>query len=201
MLANGRTDFTLRAEMNWRVLTAAAALSLLTGVLFGLAPALQATRVDLMSALKATRADRLRPMRVLHGIRLGHLLVAFQIAVAVIMVVAAGLFVRTLSNLQSVELGFDRDNVLLFQVDASKGGHEDQQVVAFYRELRDRLRAIPGVRGVSLSEDSLINAGTGLPITVGGEPLHGRRSHPERRAGVLPDHADSAAGRPRLPGG
>ena len=171
LLANGRTGFTLRAEMNWRVLTAAAALSLLTGVLFGLAPALQATRVDLMSALKATRVDRLRPMRALHGIRLRHLLVAFQIAVAVIMVVAAGLFVRTLSNLQSVELGFDRDHVLLFQVDASKGGHEDQQVVAFYRALRDGLRAIPGVRGVSLSEDSLIHAGTGLPITLGGEPL------------------------------
>ena len=170
LLANGRTNFTLHAEMNWHVLMASATLSLVTGVLFGLAPALQATRVDLMSALKTTRAGRPRPMLVLHRIRLGHLLVTFQIAVAVIIIVAAGLFVRTLSNLQSVELGFDRDNVLLFQVDARKAGHQDRGVAAFYRQLRDRLRAIPGVRDVSLSEDSLINAGTGLPVTVVGAP-------------------------------
>jgi predicted permease len=170
LLANGRPGFTLHAEMNGHVLAVAAALSLLTGVLFGLAPALQATRVDVMSALKAARAGRLTPTRVLHRIRLGHLLVAFQVAIAAIVIVAAGLFVRTLSNLQSVELGFDRDNVLLFQVDARKAGHQDAGVASFYRELRHRLRAIPGVRDVSLSEDSLINAGTGLPLTVAGAP-------------------------------
>lgn len=171
LLANGRPDFTLHAVMNWRVLGVAAALSVATGVLFGLAPALQATRVDLGSALKAARTDRFRPMILLHRVRPAHLLVAFQIAVAMIIVVAAGLFVRTLSNLQSIELGFDRHNVLLFQVDASKAGRTDPEVVSFYRELRDRLRDIPGVRDVSLSEDSLINAGTGLPLTLDGEPL------------------------------
>ena len=170
LLGNGKPDFTLRAEMNWHVLTAAAALSLMTGVLFGLAPALEATRVDLISVLKGTRADRLRPLVMLHRIRPGNLLVAFQIAVAVIISVAAGLFVRTLSNLQSVELGFDRHNVLLFQVDAQKAGHDDPEIVDFYGDLRRRLSAIPGVRSVTLSEDSLIRAGTGLPIGVAGAP-------------------------------
>jgi predicted permease len=169
LLANGRPDFTLHAEMNWHVLMAGAALSLVTGVLFGLAPALQATRVDVMSALKATHAGRVRPMSGLHRIRPGHLLITFQIAVAAIMIVAAGLFVRTLSNLQSVDLGFNRDDVLLFQVDARKAGHRDPGVAAFYRQLRDRLRRIPGVQSVSLSDESLINAGTGLPLTVQGE--------------------------------
>jgi len=170
LLANGRPDFTLRAEMNWHVLTTAAALSVMTGVLFGLAPALQATRVDVMSALKATRADRLRPLLMLHWMRPGNLLVAFQIAVAVIMTVAAGLFVRTLSNLQSVELGFDRNKVLLFQVDARKAGHNDPEIVDFYSDLRRRLSALPGVRNATLSEDSLIGAGTGLPISVADAP-------------------------------
>jgi len=170
LLANGRPNFTLHAEMNWHVLTTAAALSLMTGVIFGLAPALQATRVDLISVLKATRADRLRPLVMLQRIRPGNLLVAFQIAVAVIMTVAAGLFVRTLLNLESVELGFDRHNVLLFQVDARKAGHQDPEIVDFYRDLRQRLSAIPGVRNATLSEDSLIGAGTGLPIGVDDAP-------------------------------
>jgi len=99
------------------------------------------------------------------------------------MIIAAGLFVRTLSNLHSVELGFDRDNMLLFQVDARKAGHQDPGVVAFYRELRDHLGVIPGVRNVSLSEDSLIEAGTGLPVTVGGQPL----DRGERILNVGPD--------------
>ena len=170
LLANGRTKFTVHAEMNWRVLMATAALSLVTGVLFGLAPALQSTRVDLISALKATRAGSLPATAVFHRLRLGRLLVAFQIAVAVILIVAAGLFVRTLANLQSVTLGFDRDHLLLFQVDARKAGHQDPGVAAFYRELRDHLRAIPGVRNVSLSEDSLIDAGTELPVSLAGAP-------------------------------
>jgi predicted permease len=170
LLANGRTNFTLHAEMNWRVLMATAALSLVTGVLFGLAPALQSTRVDLVPALKATHAGSLGPQILPHRLRLGHLLVAFQIAVAVILIVAAGLFVRTLANLQSVELGFSRENVLLFQVDARKAGHQDPGVAKFYRKLRDHLRDIPGVRNVSLSEDSLIGAGTGLPVSVAGAP-------------------------------
>lgn len=170
LLANGQPDFTLHAEMNWRVLTTAAALSLVTGVLFGLAPALQATRVDLISVLKGPRADRFRPLVMLHRIRPGNLLVAFQVAVAVIMTVAAALFVRTLSNLESVELGFDRNNVLLFQLDARKAGHNDPEIVDFYGDLRRRFAAIPGVRNATLSADSLIEAGTGLPISVADAP-------------------------------
>jgi macrolide transport system ATP-binding/permease protein len=91
--------------------------------------------------------------------------------------------VRTLSNLHSVELGFDRNDVLLFQVDARKAGHQDPGVAVFYRQLRDDLRAIPGVRDVSLSEDSLIEAGTGMLITVAGVPL----DRGERILNVGPD--------------
>src|SRR5207248_10103807 len=69
-----------------------------------------------------------------------------------------------------VELGFNRENVLLFQVDARKAGHKDPEIAAFYGDLRKRLSAIPGVRDASLSEDSLIEAGTGLPLGPAGAP-------------------------------
>jgi macrolide transport system ATP-binding/permease protein len=170
LLANGRANFTLRAELNWHVLGAAAALSLVAGVLFGLAPALQSTCVDLMPALKETRAGQPQSRRAFRHISLSHMLVAGQIAISLVMLVAAGLFVRTLSNLQSIDLGFNRQNVLLFQLDARKAGHKDPEITAFYGNLRKRFSAIPGVRSASLSEDSLILAGSGLPISVSGAP-------------------------------
>jgi macrolide transport system ATP-binding/permease protein len=170
LLANGRANFTLRADLNWHVLGVAAALSLLTGVLFGLVPALQATRVDVMPALKETRAGQPTSDR---RVGLSHLLVVSQIAISLVMLVAAGLFVRTLSNLQSIPLGFNRQNVLLFQLDARKAGHKDPEIAAFYGDLRRRFSEIPGVRNASLSEDSLIEAGTGLPIGVAGAPSSG----------------------------
>jgi predicted permease len=170
LLANGRANFTLRAELNWHVVGVAAALSLLTGVLFGLAPALQATRVDVMPALKETRAGQPTPRRSFWRIGLSDLLVVGQIAISVLLLVAAGLFVRTLSNLQSIELGFNREDVLLFQVDARKAGHKDPEIAAFYAELRQRLAAIRGVRSASLEQDSLIHGEHGLPIGVAGSP-------------------------------
>ncbi|HXB69679.1 MAG TPA: ABC transporter permease [Candidatus Acidoferrales bacterium] len=170
LLANGRANFTLRAELNWHVLGAAAALSLLTGVLFGLAPAMQSTRVDVISALKETRAGQPGARHSFRGVSISHALMVCQIAISLLMLVAAGLFVRTLSNLQSIELGFNRENVLLFQLDARKAGHKDPEIAAFYGDLRQRFSEIPGVRSASLSEDSLIEAGTGLPIGVSGAP-------------------------------
>ena len=93
-----------------------------------------------------------------------------QIAISLLMLVAAGLFVRTLSNLQSIELGFNREDVLLFQVNARQAGHKDPEIAAFYADLRKRFSAIPGVRSASLAQDSLIAAGHGLPISVPGVP-------------------------------
>ncbi len=167
LLANGRTDFTLHAELNWHVLGVAAALSVLTGILFGLAPAIRATRVDVIPALKEVRA-RHRFARV--SVSLRHALVVGQIAISLLMLVAAGLFVRTLSNLQAIELGFDRENVLLFQLDARKAGYRDQDIGAFYGDLLKTFGAMPGVRHASLSDSSLIEAGSGVPINVPGQP-------------------------------
>ena len=168
LLANGRENFTLRAELNWHVLAVVAGLSLLTGVLFGLAPALQSTRMDFMPALKESRTGEARG----HGFRrlsLSRILMVSQIAVTLLILVAAGLFVRTLSNLASIQLGFNRENVLTFQLNARQAGHNDPEIVAFYNDLRTQFSAIPGVRAASLSNHALIGTGTsGTGISVSG---------------------------------
>ena len=169
LLANGRANFTLHAELNWRVLGVAVALSVLTGVVFGLAPALNATRVDLVSALKDIRASQ-QAARAFRRIGVSHVLLVAQVAISLLLLFAAGLFVRTLSNLHAVELGFNRQDLLLFQVDARKAGHKDPEIAAFYANLRTRFSGIPGVRHASLADDSLVAAGTGLPITAAGMP-------------------------------
>jgi predicted permease len=162
--------------LNWHVLGVTGALSLLSGVLFGLVPALQSTRADVMPALKQTRGQpRTRARSALLRINLTHALVSSQIAISVLILVAAGLFGRTLSNLQSVQLGFNREHVLLFQLNAQQAGHREPEIATFYADLRRRFEAIPGVRHASLSHASLIGAGRQLPISVSGTPAPGTR--------------------------
>ena len=170
LLANGQANFTVHAELNWHVLAAAAALSVLTGLLFGLAPALEATRGDLMPSLKATRAGQTQATRAFRRFSPSRVLMVAQIAISLVMLVAAGLFVRTLSNLESIELGFNRRNVLLFQLDARKAGHKDPEVAPFYGDLRKRFSMIPGVHSASLTNGSLVQGEHGLPISLPGEP-------------------------------
>jgi macrolide transport system ATP-binding/permease protein len=180
LLAGGPGNATVHAELNWHVLGVAAALSVFTGVLFGLAPALQSTRFDLVSALKEIRASqphaRDSSSRILFArigiprIGVSQVLLVGQIALSLLMLVAAGLFVRTLSNLQSVELGFNRENLLLFKLNARQSGHHDPEITDFYARLRDRLATMPGVRAASLAEDSLINGENLLPISLPGLP-------------------------------
>ena len=168
LLADGSENFTLRAELNWHVLAVVAALSLSTGVLFGLAPALQSTRMDFISALKESRTGEARGRGFRH-LSLGRILLVSQIAITLLILVAAGLFLRTLSNLASIQLGFNRQNVLTFQVNARQAGHTDPGIVGFYNDLRRQLSAIPGVRSASLSNHSLIGSGmSGTGISAGG---------------------------------
>jgi macrolide transport system ATP-binding/permease protein len=165
LLEAGETPFLLHPTLNWHALGVTAALSLLTGILFGLVPALQSTRVDVGPALKQVRSSEART-RVPLG--LSRLLVISQITLSMLLLVAAGLFVRTLISLHSIDLGFNRENVLLFELNARQAGHHDPEISAFYADLRMRFSSIPGVRSASLSQSSLIGAGTGLPISPPG---------------------------------
>jgi len=175
LLGNGQAEFTLHAELNWHVLLVTLALSFACGVLFGVAPALQATRPALMPRLRdrsvSESGSRLRSVRP----SLTQVLVVAQIATSLLLLVGAGLFVRTLSNLQSVALGFNRENVLLFEVNAPQAGYPEARVADFYADLRRRLNEVPGVRDVTLSHASLIRAGRSHPIAVNGQPVQGSR--------------------------
>jgi predicted permease len=173
LLANGRENFTLHANLNWPVLGFTLALALATGMIFGLAPAIQATKVDLTPALKETRAgaQRIPGRRMAFGIGLSHLLVASQIAISLLVVVAAGLFGRTLSNLQSVELGFNKENVLLFDLNARQAGYKGAALAQFYAGLLDGFRRLPGVRSAALSQFPLaIGSWNSQHLTIPGMP-------------------------------
>jgi macrolide transport system ATP-binding/permease protein len=177
LLANGEEGFTLHAQLNWHVLAVTLGLSLLCGLLFGLAPAMQLARPSVMPTLKDTSVTE-RRARVRDGVlrpNPAQALVVAQIAISLLLLVAAGLFVRTLSNLQSIPLGFNRDNVLLFEVNAPQAGYPEPRVAAFYGDLRRRLSEIPGVRDATLSHASLIRAGRSHPIAVNGVPTTGTR--------------------------
>jgi predicted permease len=83
-----------------------------------------------------------------------------QIAFTLLVLVAAGLFVRTLSNLASIQLGFNRESLLTFALNARQAGHNDPEIVAFYSDLQRRFSAIPGVRAATLSNHTLLGTGT-----------------------------------------
>jgi predicted permease len=173
LLANGADAFTIDPEWNWRVVAVAAVLSMSCGVLFGLVPAIQSTRPALVPALKdrgdgdSTRHRRgaTPPWSVMD------VLVVTQITILLLLLTAASLFVRTLSNLQSIQLGFNGDNVLLFELNARQAGLPEPMLAGFYDDLRRRLADIPGVRGVTLSHASLIKAGRSYTLSIDGAPV------------------------------
>ena len=110
--------------------------------MFGLAPAIASTRVD-VEALKETWAGQRGPRS--RRFSSSQLLLLAQVGKSLVMLLAAGLFVRTLSNLQSVEFELNRENVLLLGVNARQAGHKEPEIFAFYAGSQIQLRAIPGV--------------------------------------------------------
>lgn len=171
LLASGRQNFTLGAQLDWRVLALTAGLSVLTGVLFGLLPALQSTRADVVPALNVSRIGTARG-RGFGRAGVSRMLMVSQIAFTLLILVAAALFLRTLSNLTSIPLGFNRENVLTFQVNARQAGHTDPEILAFYEDLRRQFAGLPGIRAASLSNHVLIGTGTsGTDLTAAGESV------------------------------
>jgi macrolide transport system ATP-binding/permease protein len=170
LLSTGSDPFTIQPELNFGVLAAALLLTAVTGLLFGLAPALQATRVDPMPVLKESRSGGPRSGgRLRFG--LGWMLVVFQLAMCLLLLVGADLFLRTLANLHSLDAGFDRQQVLLFHVNARQAGHRDPEILSFYNGLETRLAAIPGARGAAMANSPLIGAGAwGWPVVPLGQP-------------------------------
>ena len=173
LLSSGGEGFgsPLQAGLNWHVFGIALALSIATGLLFGLAPALQATRVDVVPALKGDRGVERRSRRRFVPLRMNHALVVAQIGLSVLLLAGAGLFVRTLSNLRAVNLGFNREHVLLFKLNARQAGHRDPEMTRFYADLQRSFSAISGVRSATVSNSPLVGEGTwGSPVVPLGKP-------------------------------
>ena len=167
-MSSGRDPIVLHVTPNLRVLAFTGAVSVLTGVLFGVVPALQGTRLALTSGLKEGWGST--PGAGSHSrVQLGKVLAISQVAISLLLLIGAGLFVRTLTNLENENLGFDRRNVVLFGIDPTKSGYKGEQLVAFYQELQRRIRAIPGVRSASLSRHTLVSGG----VTIDGVAIEG----------------------------
>jgi predicted permease len=150
-------------------------LACLTGLLFGLAPAIVSTRAALVSALKGHDAARAIT-------RLGSrkLLVVAQVALSMLLLVGAGLFLRTLGNLRTLDTGFVRDHVLLATVDPALNGYRDPQARAFYQRLLDKVSALPGVRSASLADCDPLENHTFWNIDVPGyQPRTGEQPDAE----------------------
>ena len=136
-----------------------AVVSLLTGLLFGLAPALRATELDLASELKGGAGD---PQGPGGRSRLGKALVVAQVAVSLALLVGAGLLAGTLYNLRRTEVGFNPEGVLLFRVDPTLNGYRDERLAALYGRLHERLAALPGVRAAGFSSYGLLAGSSGI---------------------------------------
>jgi predicted permease len=158
-MSSGSDPIALHVTPNLRVLGFTEGISVLTGILFGLAPALRGTRLSLTPALKQGAGSRAGWHRGHLRPGLGRSLVVSQVAMCLLLLMGAGLFVRTLVNLQHQSLGFDARNLLLFRLDPLQAGYQADKLPGFYQELQRRLAALPGVQSVSVSENTLINGG------------------------------------------
>ncbi|HYO82466.1 MAG TPA: FtsX-like permease family protein, partial [Bryobacteraceae bacterium] len=136
------------------VLMFTAVLSFGTALLFGLMPAWRASGVRPAAALRNAGAAPGAP-----GQWLARTLVAAQVTAATVLVTGAGLFGQTMRNLSNVELGFRKEGILLFEVDASRNGYKDKKLIDVYRRLEERFRTIPGALQVSHSGNALIGGG------------------------------------------
>src|SRR5215470_9863279 len=146
---------SLEPKLDWRVLGFTLALSLLTGIIFGIAPAWRATKVDLAPALKDNSRGSSSASRSL----LSRCLVVTQVALSLLLLVGAGLFLRTLLNLHRVEPGFNTRNLLLFGVRAGMIGYKDENLAQLYQRMFDRIEAVPGVHAVTFSQNALLSEG------------------------------------------
>ena len=139
----------LVAHLDLRVLAFCAVASVLSGVVFGIAPALHTLRTDLSGTLKAGDAALSGKRR---RFQMRNILVVGQVAVSMLLLLIAGLLVKDFANATGFRAGFRTDHVLLLTMDPSLVGYQESQGRAFYRQLEERVSGLPGVRSVALGE-------------------------------------------------
>jgi putative ABC transport system permease protein len=167
-LSTPTTSVQLPLALDWRVLGFASGAAILSGLIFGLAPAWRATRADANDALKASGRSVADGRRTLGG-----LLVVAQVALSLVLVIGAGLFVRTFTSLSGVSFGFDPRPLLIVDLNAAKSPAPAEARLALFERVRDRVQSLPGVAGAELSAmtplagqwDQLIENPEGLSLS------------------------------------
>jgi predicted permease len=177
MMSNAWGPPAFSARFDWRIFGFAAVISVVTGLIFGLAPAWQATRVQVSSSLKEAEQTASRRQRGLAG----KTIVIVELALSMLLVVGAGLFVQTLLQLGHSRLGFHPDHLLLFELQPPQTHYPGPANIPLYRQLDQRLAAVPGIRSVAL---------TSVPLVSGNAMGHtfipeGQQRKPEGNPSVL----------------
>jgi predicted permease len=156
---NAYTPLQLDLHVDARVLLFTLGAAVLTGVGFGLAPAFRGSRTSVTSQLKGNTATAAS-----HGrgriLGLGSALVVLQVALSMVVLTGAGLLLRTLGNLRSIDPGFDTRNLMLFAINPQSAGYKDTQIPELYANLQRRIAALPGVTRVSYAADALLDGGS-----------------------------------------
>ena len=152
MMANSWMPPAFSARFDWRIFSFAAGMTLLTGLVFGLAPAWESKHVQVSLALKDAGQATTHRRRGLAG----KAIVVTQVALSMLLVVGAGLFVRTLMGLEHAKLGFNSDHLLLFTIEPPQAKYPKAANIPLYRQLEERIKAIPGVESESLIRQPLI---------------------------------------------
>ncbi len=168
MLPDGQADMRTQIEfaLDWRVLGFTLGISVVTGLIFGLAPALQSSRLNLLPLLKDSGASFSRHSRT----RLRSTLVVAQIALSLVLLVSAGLCVRTLQSSRAIKVGFATENVLTAKLDLGRQQYSEAQGRAFYQQLLERVGSLPGVAAASLALSVPLRGGSyGNTVGVQGQ--------------------------------
>jgi predicted permease len=159
LAADGAAPMPLDTRLDLVVLGFTMLLSILTVLIFGLAPALRASRVDLATTVRASAKSLTGTAGAggRHRLPLGRLVIAAQVALSLVLLIGAALLVRSLDHVQGRDTGLDRDHLLIVDVDATSRGYRAERLAGVARDLGARLSRLPGVTAVSFSENGIFS--------------------------------------------
>lgn len=158
LVSGGAGPIPLDVRLDSRVLMFTLCVAVLTGILFGLVPALRTARLDLNPTLKSTSRGIAGRSSQAGRVPVAKVLVVAQVALSLVLLVVAGVFLRSFKNLTRVQIGYDSDHLLFFGVSPLSYGYKGPEVTELFREMIDRLNAIPGVQA-TLMENGLFGGG------------------------------------------
>jgi predicted permease len=182
----GDAAAVITLQLQWPVVVFAMAMSLGTGILFGLFPALHSTRPDLISSIKANASQ---PAGARAANRFRTSLVTVQVALSMALLISAGLFIKSLRNLSRVDLGLDVENVVTFGISPELSGYDSTRARQFFARVEEEFAALPGVRGVTSGVVALLSGSNwGNSVHVEGFKVEPDTDNNSRFNAIGPDY-------------